>query len=172
MGMFVNRVELIGNLGRDPEIRGTQQGKKIATLSIATSESWKDQQSGEWKERTEWHRVVVFNEGLAKIVEKHLSTGMKVRIEGKLRTRKWQDPSGQDRYSTEIHVETFDGAIHFDIKREEERASAAPGASGLESRPWPVQAAAPEPDATEAGLWMTRSRSAPAGSSATAPRGR
>ena len=104
MGMFVNRVELIGNLGRDPEIRNTQQGKKIATLSIATSESWKDQQSGEWRERTEWHRVVVFNEGLAKVVEKHLTLGMKVRIEGKLRTRKWQDQSGQDRYSTEIHL--------------------------------------------------------------------
>ena len=127
MAMFVNRVELIGNLGRDPEIRSTQQGKTIATLSLATSESWKDQPSGEWKERTEWHRVVVFNEGLAKIVEKHLSTGMKVRIEGKLRTRKWQDPSGQDRYSTEIHVGTIDGAIHLDMKREEERASAGAG---------------------------------------------
>jgi single-strand DNA-binding protein len=123
MGLFVNRVELIGNLGRDPEIRGTQQGKKIATLSIATSESWKDQQSGEWRERTEWHRVVVFNEGLAKIVEKHLNTGMKVRIEGKLRTRKWQDQSGQDRYTTEIHVENFDGSIAFDMKRDEQRAS-------------------------------------------------
>ena len=123
MGMFVNRVELIGNLGRDPEIRSTQQGKKIATLSIATSESWKDQQSGEWRERTEWHRVVVFNEGLAKVVEKHLEKGMKVRIEGKLRTRKWEDQSGQDRYSTEIHVENFDGEINFDMKRDEDRAS-------------------------------------------------
>ena len=127
MGLFVNRVELIGNLGRDPEIRSTQQGKKIATLSIATSESWKDQQSGEWRERTEWHRVVVFNEGLAKVVEKHLTSGMKVRIEGKLRTRKWQDQSGQDRYSTEIHVENFDGAINFDIKRDDERASGGTG---------------------------------------------
>ena len=123
MGMFVNRVELIGNLGRDPEIRSTQQGKKIATLSIATSESWKDQQSGEWRERTEWHRVVVFNEGLAKVVEKRLEKGMKVRIEGKLRTRKWEDQSGQDRYSTEIHVENFDGEINFDMKRDEDRAS-------------------------------------------------
>ena len=123
MGMFVNRVELIGNLGRDPEIRSTQQGKKIATLSIATSESWKDQQSGEWRERTEWHRVVVFNEGLAKVVEKHLEKGMKVRIEGKLRTRKWEDQSGQDRYSTEIHVENFGSEINFDMKRDEDRAS-------------------------------------------------
>ena len=91
MGLFVNRVELIGNLGRDPEIRSTQQRKKIATLSIATSESWKDQQSGDWRERTEWHRVAVFNDGLAGVVENHLTSGMKVRIEGKLRTRKWQD---------------------------------------------------------------------------------
>ena len=91
MGMFVNNVELIGNLGRDPEIRHTASGKKIATLNIATSESWKDTQSGEWRERTEWHRVVVFSEGLATIAEKHLEKGMKVRVEGKLRTRKWED---------------------------------------------------------------------------------
>jgi single-strand DNA-binding protein len=123
MGMFVNRVELIGNLGRDPEIRSTQQGKKIATLNIATSESWKDQQTGEWRERTEWHRVVVFNEGLTKIAEKHLTSGMKVRVEGKLRTRKWQDQSGQDRYSTEIHIENFDGAINFDMRRDGDGAS-------------------------------------------------
>lgn len=117
MGMFVNNVELIGNLGRDPEIRHTASGKKIATLNIATSESWKDPQSGEWRERTEWHRVVVFSEGLATIAEKHLEKGMKVRIEGKLRTRKWEDQAGQDRYSTEVHVENYAGAINFDLKR-------------------------------------------------------
>ncbi len=139
MGMFVNRVELIGNLGRDPEIRNTQQGKKIAALSIATSESWKDQQSGEWRDRTEWHRVVVFNEGLAKVVEKHLTLGMKVRIEGKLRTRKWQDQSGQDRYSTEIHIENFDGSINFDMKRDDERAS---GGAARERARAPVMAGA------------------------------
>jgi single-strand DNA-binding protein len=139
MGMFVNRVELIGHIGRDPEIRSTQQGKKIATLSIATSESWKDQQSGEWKERVEWHRVVVFNEGLTKIVEKHLTMGMKVRVEGKLRTRKWQDQSGQDRYSTEIHVENFDGAINFDMKRDDDRAS---GSAGRERAGEPAKASA------------------------------
>jgi single-strand DNA-binding protein len=127
MGLFVNRVELIGNLGRDPDIRFTQQGKTIATLSIATGESWKDQQSGEWRERTEWHRVVVFNEGLAKVVEKHLEKGMKIRVEGKLRTRKWEDQSGQDRYSTEVHVENFDGSLAFDMKRDDERASTGPG---------------------------------------------
>ncbi len=139
MGMFVNRVELIGNLGRDPEIRSTQAGKKIATLSIATSESWKDQQSGEWKERTEWHRVVIFNEGLAKVAEKHLTSGMKVRIEGKLRTRKWQDQSGQDRYSTEIHIENFDGSLNFDMKRDEDRAS---GSAGRERTREPAMAGA------------------------------
>jgi single-strand DNA-binding protein len=137
--MFVNRVELIGNLGRDPEIRSTQQGKKIATLSIATSESWKDQQSGEWRERTEWHRVVIFNEGLAKIAEKHLDKGMKVRIEGKLRTRKWEDQSGQERYTTEIHVENYDGAINFDMKRDGEQAS---GGAGRERAREPAAAGA------------------------------
>ncbi len=120
MGLYVNRVELIGNIGKDPEIRHTQAGKLIATLSIATSESWKDAQSGDWRERTEWHRVVVFNEGLAKVTEKHIKKGMKVRVEGKLRTRKWEDQSGQDRYSTEIHLENFDGSINFDIKRDDD----------------------------------------------------
>ena len=130
MGLFVNRVELIGNLGRDPEIRSLNSGKKIATLSVATSESWKDAQSGEWRERTEWHRVVIFNEGLTKVAEKHLEKGMKVRIEGKLRTRKWEDQSGQDRYSTEIHVENFDGSINFDMKRDEDRTSDGSRAGG------------------------------------------
>lgn len=123
MGLFVNRVELLGNLGRDPEIRTTQQGKVIATLSVATSETWRDQQTGEWRDRVEWHRVVLFNEGLAKVAEKHLSKGMKVRVEGKLRTRRWEDQSGQERYSTEIHVENYDGSLNFDTKRAEERPS-------------------------------------------------
>jgi len=130
MGLFVNRVELIGNLGRDPEIRSLSSGKKIATLSVATSESWKDAQSGEWRERTEWHRVVIFNEGLTKVAERHLEKGMKVRVEGKLRTRKWEDQSGLDRYSTEIHVENFDGSINFDMKRDEDRASGGTRAGG------------------------------------------
>jgi len=139
MGLFVNRVELIGNLGRDPEVRATQQGKKIATLSIATTESWKDQQSNEWRERTEWHRVVIFNEGLAKIAEKHLEKGMKVRVEGKLRSRKWEDQSGQERYSTEVHVENFDGSLNFDMKRDETRSS------GNGAQPEPAHAGAGAP---------------------------
>jgi single-strand DNA-binding protein len=128
MGLSVNRVELIGNLGRDPELRTTQAGKTIATLSIATSESWKDQRSGEWVERTEWHRVVIFNEPLAKIAEKHLQQGMKVRIEGKLRTRKWQDQAGADRYSTEVHLENYDGDLRFDTKKSGERTDDGGGA--------------------------------------------
>ena len=124
--MFVNNVELIGNLGRDPEIRHTASGKKIATLNIATSESWKDQRSGEWAERTEWHRVVIFNEGLAKIAETHLSQGMKVRVEGKLRTRKWQDQAGVDHYSTEVHLENYDGDLRFDMKRAADRTAGDP----------------------------------------------
>ncbi len=126
MGLSVNKVELIGNLGRDPEMRTTQAGKKIATLNIATSESWKDQRSGEWAERTEWHRVVIFNEGLAKIAETHLSQGMKVRVEGKLRTRKWQDQAGVDHYSTEVHLENYDGDLRFDMKRAADRTAGDP----------------------------------------------
>ena len=102
MSGYLNRVQLIGNLGHDPEVRLTQAGKKIVTLSIATSESWNDAQSGERRERTEWHRVVIFNEGLAKIAEKFLTKGAKVLIEGKLATSKWKDSDGNDRYTTEI----------------------------------------------------------------------
>jgi single-strand DNA-binding protein len=122
MGLSVNKVELIGNLGRDPEMRTTQAGKTIATFSIATSESWKDQRSGEWVDKTEWHRVVIFDERLARIAEAHLSQGMKVRVEGKLRTRKWQDQSGADRYSTEVHLENYSGDLRFDMKKPGERA--------------------------------------------------
>ena len=125
MGLFKNRVELIGNLGRDPEIRATQNGSTIATLSIATTESWKDKNSGEWRDKTEWHRVVIFNDSLAKIAEKHLSTGMKVHLEGKLRTHKWVDKDGNERYSTEVHLENFDGSLNFDLKKDPERTEPA-----------------------------------------------
>ena len=118
----VNRVQLIGNLGRDPEVRTTQSGGRVVTLSIATSESWKDERSGERRERTEWHRVVIFNEGLGKIAERYLEKGAKVYLEGKLTTRKWQDQSGADRYSTEIHLTPYNGVLTFlDSKREGER---------------------------------------------------
>ncbi len=102
MAGSVNKVILIGNLGRDPELRSTQDGTRIANLAVATSESWRDRVSGERKERTEWHRVVIFNERLAEIAEKYLKKGSKVYIEGALQTRKWTDQGGQERYSTEV----------------------------------------------------------------------
>jgi len=107
MAGSVNKVILVGNLGRDPEIRHTQDGKKIANLSIATSESWKDRNTGERRERTEWHRVVIFSEGLANIAEKYLRKGSKVYIEGQLQTRKWTDQSGVEKYSTEVVLQGF-----------------------------------------------------------------
>jgi single-strand DNA-binding protein len=111
MAGSVNKVILIGNLGADPEIRRTQDGRPIANLRIATSESWKDKTSGERKEKTEWHRVVIFNENLCRIAEQYLKKGSKVFIEGALQTRKWQDQSGQDKYSTEIVLQGFRGEL-------------------------------------------------------------
>ncbi|MAY63965.1 MAG: single-stranded DNA-binding protein [Rhizobiales bacterium] len=103
----VNKVILVGNLGADPEIRRTQDGRAIANLSVATGESWRDKTTGERRERTEWHRVVIFNEGLAKIAEQYLHKGSKVYLEGQLATRKWQDAQGQDRWSTEVVLQGF-----------------------------------------------------------------
>ena len=107
----VNKVILIGNLGRDPEIRTTQDGRRIANLNIATSESWKDKSTGERREKTEWHRVVIFNDGLAGVAQQYLHKGSKVYIEGQLQTRKWQDQSGQDRYSTEVVMQNYGGVL-------------------------------------------------------------
>lgn len=124
MSGYLNRVQLIGNLGQDPEVRATQAGKKIVTLSIATSESWKDAQSGERRERTEWHRVVIFNEGLADIAERYLTKGAKVLIEGKLVTNKWTDKDGNDRYTTEVQVQPYNGTLTFlDTKKSDSRTS-------------------------------------------------
>lgn len=111
MAGSVNKVILVGNLGADPEIRRTQDGRAIANLSIATSESWRDRNSGERREKTEWHRVVIFNENLAKVAEQYLNKGSKVYIEGALQTRKWQDQSGQDRYSTEVILQGFNATL-------------------------------------------------------------
>jgi len=111
MAGSVNKVILVGNLGRDPEIRSMQDGGKIVQLSIATSETWRDRTSGERRERTEWHRVVIFNENLAKVAEQYLRKGSKVYIEGQLQTRKWQDQQGQDRYSTEIVLQGFNSVL-------------------------------------------------------------
>ena len=111
MAGSVNKVILIGNLGADPEIRRTQDGRPIANLRVATSDSWRDKTTGERKEKTEWHRVVIFNEGLCKIVEQYLKKGSKVYLEGALQTRKWQDQSGQDRYSTEVVLQGFNSQL-------------------------------------------------------------
>jgi single-strand DNA-binding protein len=111
MAGSVNKVILVGNLGADPEIRRLNSGDQIANLRIATSESWRDRQTGERKDRTEWHSVVIFNENLAKVAEQYLKKGAKVYIEGALQTRKWQDQNGNDRYSTEIVLQTFRGEL-------------------------------------------------------------
>lgn len=111
MAGSVNKVILVGNLGRDPESRSFQNGGKVVNLRIATSESWKDRNSGERKEKTEWHSVAIFNEGLANVAERFLRKGSKVYIEGQLQTRKWQDQNGQDRYSTEVVLQGFNSVL-------------------------------------------------------------
>src|SRR5512142_2422935 len=111
MAGSVNKVILLGNLGADPEVRHTQDGRPIVNLRVATSENWRDKATGERRERTEWHRVVIFNENLAKIAEQYLKKGSKVYREGQLQTRKWQDQSGQDRYSTEVVLQQFRGEL-------------------------------------------------------------
>lgn len=111
MARSVNKVTLLGNLGKDPEIRTTQQGKRIANLTLATSEVWKDKQTEEKKEHTDWHRVVVFNDGLAGLLEKYVHKGSKIHVEGQLKTRRWTDQNGQERYSTEVVIDQFRGDI-------------------------------------------------------------
>lgn len=111
MAGSLNKVTLIGNLGRDPEIRTTGEGKEIANFSVATTETWKDRVTGEKKERTEWHRVVVFNEGLVSIVKSYVKKGSKLYLEGALQTRKWNDNSGQEKYTTEIVLQNFNSQL-------------------------------------------------------------
>src|SRR5687768_10868863 len=111
MAGSVNKVILIGNLGADPEIKRTQDGRPIANLRIATSDTWRDKNTGERREKTEWHRVVIFSEGLCRIAEQFLKKGAKVYLEGQLQTRKWQDQSGQDKYSTEVVLQGFNATL-------------------------------------------------------------
>ena len=111
MSGSVNKVILVGNLGADPEVRRTQDGRPIVNLRIATSESWRDRNSGERRERTEWHRVVIFSEGLAKVAEQYLKKGAKVYVEGQLQTREWEDQQGQKRYSTEVVLQGFNATL-------------------------------------------------------------
>jgi single-strand DNA-binding protein len=113
MAGSLNKVQLIGNLGKDPEIRTLNSGEKVATLRIATSETWRDKMSGEKRERTEWHQVVIFNEQLAKVAENYLRKGAKVYVEGQLQTRKWTDQSGQEKYTTEIVLQRFRGELQM-----------------------------------------------------------
>jgi len=111
MAGSVNKVILVGNLGADPEVRQTQDGRPIVNLRVATSDSWRDKATGERREKTEWHRVVIFNEGLCRVAEQYLKKGSKVYLEGQLQTRKWQDQSGQDRYSTEVVLQGFNSTL-------------------------------------------------------------
>ena len=111
MAGSVNKVILVGNLGRDPEVKSMQDGRSMVNMSIATSENWRDRQSGERKERTEWHRVVIFNEKLAEVAQKFVRKGSKIYVEGQLSTRKWTDQSGQERYTTEVVIPRFGGAL-------------------------------------------------------------
>jgi len=111
MAGSVNKVILLGNIGKDPDIKSTQNGSKLASFSIATSKRWKDKQTQEYKDKTEWHKVVVFGEGLVDIIDKYVKKGSKVYIEGELQTRKWQDQSGNDRYTTEVILQGFNSTL-------------------------------------------------------------
>lgn len=135
MAGSVNKVILIGNLGADPEVRTTQDGRPIVNLRIATSENWRDRNTGERRERTEWHRVVIFSEGLAKIAEQYLRKGSKVYLEGQLQTRKWQDQSGQDRYSTEVVLQGFNSTLTMLDGRGEGGDSGFSGPRASDDRP-------------------------------------
>ena len=136
MAGSVNKVILVGNLGRDPEVRSTQDGRKIVNLSVATSESWKDKSSGERREKTEWHRVVIFNENLAGIAERFLKKGSKVYLEGQIQTRKYTDQAGVEKYSTEVVLQNYRGELTLLDSR------GAGGASGGDDFAEPAVAAA------------------------------
>jgi len=136
MSGSVNKVILIGNLGRDPEVRSFQNGSKVVNLRIATSETWRDKASGERKERTEWHSVAIFNEPLAKIAEQYLSKGSTVYIEGQLETRKWQDQSGADKYTTEVVLRPFGGALTLLGGKPEGQREPAPMSKGSPMDDW------------------------------------
>ncbi len=130
MAGSVNKVILVGNLGRDPEIRTTQNGMKVANLRVATSERWKDRNSGEMQERTEWHSVAIFNEHLVGVAERFLHKGSKVYLEGQLQTRKWTDQQGQDRYTTEVVMNRFRGELQMLDSRGEGGGSGGGGGGG------------------------------------------
>jgi single-strand DNA-binding protein len=138
MAGSVNKVILIGNLGADPEIRHTQDGRPIVNLRVATTDSWRDKSSGERREKTEWHRVVIFNEGLARIAEQYLRKGSKVYLEGSLQTRKWEDQSGQERYTTEIVLQGFNSSLTMLDGRQREGGMGDSSGSGDFGRTKPL----------------------------------
>jgi single-strand DNA-binding protein len=149
MAGSVNKVILIGNLGADPEVRHTQDGRPVVNLRLATSETWRDRQSGERKERTEWHRVVIFNENLAKVAEQYLKKGAKVFVEGQLQTRKYTDQQGQEKYSTEVVLQQYRGELTMLDSRGVANAGASDmdkedfGQSGPMDRPRPASGSRP-----------------------------
>src|SRR4051812_29951329 len=144
MAGSVNKVILIGNLGKDPEVRTTQDGSKIVNLTLATSETWNDRQSGERKERTEWHRVVIFNDRVGDVAERYLKKGAKIYVEGSLQTRKWTDQSGQERYTTEVVISRLKGDLTMLDTRGGggEAAGMGEGGGSRSERPPPQRAAA------------------------------
>jgi single-strand DNA-binding protein len=142
MAGSVNKVILVGNMGKDPEVRSTQDGSKIVNLTLATSETWNDRASGERKEKTEWHRVVIFNDRVADVAEKYLKKGAKIYVEGSLQTRKWTDQSGQERYTTEVVIGRFNGNLTMLDTRG--------GEGGGESGGYRERSAAPRPAAAMA----------------------
>ncbi len=144
MAGSVNKVILVGNLGRDPEVRTMQSGDKVVNLSVATSESWKDKATGERKERTEWHRVVIFNQGLVTIAERYLKKGAKVYLEGQLETRKWTDQaSGQDKYSTEVVLRPFRGELTMLDSRGGAAGGFSDSGGSYDSMPAPANSSQP-----------------------------
>ena len=154
MAGSVNKVILVGNLGKDPEVRNTQAGMKMVNFTLATSESWNDKMSGERKEQTEWHRVVIMNERIADVAEKYLRKGSKVYVEGKLQTRKWTDQSGQEKYTTEVMIGRFNGELTL-----LDRAGGASAGGGDEYAPRAASAAPARAAAAPAravGGWDTR----------------
>ena len=147
MAGSLNKVTLIGNLGRDPEVRMLQSGDPVANLSVATSESWRDKASGERREKTEWHRVVIFNPNLAKVAEQYLKKGSKVYLEGQLQTRKWTDQSGQDRYTTEVVLQRFRGElVMLDSRTSEGGFTADPPSPDVSDAPAPDSGGADDLD--------------------------
>lgn len=149
MAGSVNKVILVGNVGKDPEVRTTQDGNKVVNFTLATNEAWTDRGSGERKERTEWHRVVVFNDRIGEVVEKYVRKGSKVYVEGSLQTRKWTDQSGQEKYTTEVVIGRFRGELTMLDGRGEGMGDAGPRASS--AKPAPARTGGPSWDAPKGG---------------------